>query len=743
MIIGSNTAGFSCIFRSMHIAIRRTSPARLLLLLWGLFVAASGLAQEAQVPEPPAQPDLASLQQNWWAYFEGAPDVVGPRVDAFLEETSRQLVSLGALNQEAGSANLEAVRDNLRVYLSLLRDPGIEARQLTEPAPVYTVEELLETAARSREARLLADDARLEVEREQRVLTGATRRRDAAFKDYLNAVAGDERWLAGLQLVRVRASQAISVRRLEILQQNAAAASDYAEALSSRINLELERLAPGADAELLDKLVAAVDKAAEEVAVKEQAARAAQTTASSLDVDTAEGRFDQRLNQQRAVDADVELAGAQIALAIAEARRYFAALKLADDIDVSVVEGAALRWSELLRNLGTQLPDWKRQTEDEMLSVQRIDRADLGRNARRLLDQRIGTAQETLAHVAELSGAIADLELLMTAVDSAIADYSGAFRLWISNFGRGLKTSWIRLSEVADRTLFSVGETPVTSGDIVQAILILAIGWGLSRGIRIGIRRMGQKDSIGRQAALYTISRLTHYSIILLALLIALTSIGLDFTNLALVAGALSVGIGFCLQSIVNNFVSGLIILFERALRVGDYIELDNGLTGTVKAINVRSTLINTNDNIDIVVPNSEFVSTRLTNWTLAEHILRMRIPFGVAYGSDKELVKKAAIEACAHVPYTLTHMPGREPDVWLVEYGDNSLNFLLLVWVNRQGARRPTRTRAAYLWELETKLKEYGIEIPFPQRDLHLKSGWPSREGPALATPFPDAPSD
>ena len=721
----------------MCTARRLASPAQLILLLWGLFLASASTAQEAETPAPPTLPDLASLQQNWWAYFEGSPDIVEPRIDTFLEEANRQIAALGASNQELAADNLEPVRDNLRVYLSLLADPGIESKKLPEPAPLYTVDELLETAARSREARGAADDARIEVEREQRVLTGATRRRDAAFKDYLNAAAGDERWLAGLQLVRVRASQAISERRLEILRQSARSTSAYAEALAARVDLSIERLAPRTETDLLDRLTAVVDEATEAVATKEEAARNAQTTASSLDVDTAEGRFDQRLNQQRAVDADVELAAAQVALAEAEARRYFAALKLGDDIDISTVEDAALRWSELLRNLGAQLPDWKRQTEDEMLSVQRIDRADLGRSARRLLDQRIGIAQETLAHVAELSGAIADLELLMTAVDNAIADYSGGFRLWLGNVGQAVQTSWIRITELAERTLFSVGETPVTSGDIIQALIIFAIGWALSRGIRLGIRRVGKKESVGRQAALYTISRLTHYSIILLALLIALTSIGLDFTNLALVAGALSVGIGFGLQSIVNNFVSGLIILFERTLRVGDYIELDNGLTGTVKAINVRSTLINTNDNIDIVVPNSEFVSTRLTNWTLAEHILRMRIPFGVAYGSDKELVKQAAIEACADVPYTLTHMPGREPDVWLVEYGDNSLNFLLLVWVNRQGARRPTRTRAAYLWQLETKLSEYGIEIPFPQRDLHLRSGWPPQE-PAAAAPAP-----
>ena len=112
----------------------------------------------------------------------------------------------------------------------------------------------------------------------------------------------------------------------------------------------------------------------------------------------------------------------------------------------------------------------------------------------------------------------------------------------------------------------------------------------------------------------------------------------------------------------------------------------------------------------------------------MGERVLRVRIPFGVAYGSDKELVRKAALEAVEEVPYTLSRK-GREPDVWLVDFGDSSLNFLLLVWVNRQGARRPTRTRAAYLWALETKLAEHGIEIPFPQRDLHLRSGWPPKK--------------
>ena len=237
--------------------------------------------------------------------------------------------------------------------------------------------------------------------------------------------------------------------------------------------------------------------------------------------------------------------------------------------------------------------------------------------------------------------------------------------------------------------------------------------------------RLERRRQFAQSGSIYTLGRILHYVIITVALLVALGSMGLDFSNIALIAGALSVGIGFGLQSIVNNFVSGLILLFEGSLRVGDYIELDSGLTGIVKEISTRSTRINTNDNLDVVVPNSELVSNRLTNWTLRESIARMRIPFGVAYGTDKERVRKAALEAADGVEFTLRNAPGREPEVWLVNFGDSSLDFQLLVWVSRQGVRRPQRVRATYLWALETKLREHGIEIPFPQRDLHIRSGF------------------
>jgi small-conductance mechanosensitive channel len=601
------------------------------------------------------------------------------------------------------------------------------SQELPPEAVSYSIEQLLEFAAIARQAETTADQEQVEVSREQRVLDGATRRRDANFKAYVESAAGDERVLAGLRMIQARSAQAISQRRLQLLVDRRERGVEFANAAAERVLLISDRLEVSAEEGVLAGLAERVDADRAAVGEAQERVRAAQLAASGLDVDTAQGRSQQRLEQQRLLDAEVELALAEVTLAKSQAELWWTELVL-EGADTGELRNQALAWSALVRSIVQRAPDWERETQDELLAAQGVSRRDLDRASLRLLDQRVGTARETLAEAGRLQAAVADLELLMSVLDSAAREYEGAFRSWLGRMGRGIKSGFARVADLGDVTLFSIGVTPVTGNDVLRFFIILIVAMLLSRGIRRAIQRVGDDESAGTQASLYTVGRLTHYAIITIALFIALSSIGLDFGSLALVAGALSVGIGFGLQGIVNNFVSGLIILFEHSLRVGDYIELDTGLTGTVKAINVRSTLINTNDNIDIVVPNSEFVSARLTNWTLAERTLRVRVPFGVAYGSDKELVRKAALEAAEQVPFTLANRKGREADVWLTEYGDSSLNFLLLVWVNRQGARRPTRTRSAYLWALETKLAEYGIEIPFPQRDLHLRSGWPKK---------------
>ncbi|MDJ0906670.1 MAG: mechanosensitive ion channel [Woeseiaceae bacterium] len=701
-------------------------PSRLLALLLSMLVAVPVSAQQAEQPAPPAPPTFDELASDWWTYFEGTREEVEPRVATFLQTVRDDIDGLSPANQEIALGVLESVENNLSALLNLRVEEETEVQELPAAAVGYSIEDLLRFAAMARDADAEVAADRVEVDREQRVLDGATRRRDAVFNEYFDAAAGDDRWLAALRLVQARAAQAISARRLELLTDRLERHTEYANAVAERVSVATDRLEATADEDDLAELQERVEAGARRVEAADARVSAAQLAASELDEDTPEGRSQQRLEQQRLVDAEVDLALAQVTLAQDEAHLAWSQLVLDADPDTAALRDRSLEWSELIRSIVQRAPDWERETQEELIAAQGMSREGLDRAAQRVLDQRVGTAQETLAQARQLQAAVADLELLSVVVDLAASEYEGAFRSWLADVTRALKSGYARIAALGDVTWFSIGETPVNGDDVLRVFLILIFAALLSRGIRVAIRRFGDDGSAGTQASLYTVGRLTHYLIITIALFIALSSIGLDFGSLALVAGALSVGIGFGLQSIVNNFVSGLIILFEHSLRVGDYIELDNGLTGTVKAINVRSTLINTNDNIDIVVPNSEFVSTRLTNWTLNERTRRVRVPFGVAYGSDKELVRKAALEAAEEVPYTMANRRGRETDVWLTEFGDSSINFLLLVWVNRQGARRPTRCRSAYLWALETKLAEYGIEIPFPQRDLHLKSGWP-----------------
>jgi len=194
---------------------------------------------------------------------------------------------------------------------------------------------------------------------------------------------------------------------------------------------------------------------------------------------------------------------------------------------------------------------------------------------------------------------------------------------------------------------------------------------------------------------------------------------GVDFSGLALIAGALSVGIGFGLQNIVNNFVSGLILLFERPIKRGDWIVVGN-TEGYVKKISVRSTIIQTFDWSDVIVPNSELISSQVTNWMLYNIYGRVIVPVGVAYGSDTGLVKELMLEVANSHPRVITDGSVPEPLVLFKEFGDSSLNFELRCFIRDIDYR--IRTRSDLNFAIDAIFRKNGVEIPFPQRDVHVR---------------------
>ncbi|MDO5505440.1 MAG: mechanosensitive ion channel [Pseudoxanthomonas suwonensis] len=322
----------------------------------------------------------------------------------------------------------------------------------------------------------------------------------------------------------------------------------------------------------------------------------------------------------------------------------------------------------------------------------------------------------------------------MTGGDAPIREAQDAAERVRVAAGDAVERGWDGLQPLLDQRLLEFGGVTLTVGGVIAAVLIVPVALLLSSLARRMITRFGERHERADTAALYTVSRIVHYLLLALAVMLALEALGLPLSRFTIFAGALGVGLGFGLQQIFNNFMSGLILLFDRSLKVGDFVQLDDNVRGVVKAINIRSTRITTNDNIDILVPNSEFVSGRVTNWTYRSVNRRIRVPFGVAYGVDKELVKKAALEAASKVPFTLSMDGQRAPQVWLVEFGDNSVQFILAVWLTEAAARRNTAVRAAYMWELDSVFRKYAIELALPQRELHLRGLFGLQGAAALA---------
>jgi potassium efflux system protein len=263
---------------------------------------------------------------------------------------------------------------------------------------------------------------------------------------------------------------------------------------------------------------------------------------------------------------------------------------------------------------------------------------------------------------------------------------------------------------------FSVGSLEISVKGLLLAVIII---WVTQLAVRIGQKVLREKilDSRDLDRGLRdSIITITTYVAWSLGLLLTLGVLGVNATSLAVVAGALSIGIGFGLQNIFNNFISGLILLFERPIQVGDYVEV-NGLWAEVKQINVRATIVQTFDNASVIIPNSDLISQQVTNWSFKDPRMRRQVDVGVAYGSDIELVRKTLLEIAAQTRQILKYP---RPDVLFMDHADSALLFRLRFWTHVDNY---WSTTTEVRFELDRRFRELGIEIAFPQRDLHIRT--------------------
>lgn len=667
-------------------------------------------------------PEYNNLQAGWWRYFDVETVTLNNNIKSIQEYFEKNTLSIPDEYQEKAKQLKTQLLGNLKA-LSKLRQNETAKKQDSRPhKESYTPEEwlIIDQQIRSKQKEIQED--RAAIGQLSRIVATSTKRQDNQLANYLSAdkaIAG--RILSGLELMVSRSALELTHHKLQRQKQGLIGLEETLDHLSSEKNTAEQRLTDSI--ETITELEKEISKQKEKITEATEKFTKMQANTLQSVGETPEFIEQSRFNEQKMLQAESLETMQNIKLMQLELRRTFAKLLSNSTIDLEAASKNSTAGQNQSRDTLLRIEAWKALTLLEQNRAQgRLLGTDTTVASQRINEQRLKLTQDTLLDLQELNKQSLDLRSLTELFKLKLAKRQGLVKHWWTEFIAILTTSWKVTAEWFSSSLFKIGDTPVTLFGIFRVGFILLIAWTSSRIVRRTLGRIAERKEKGG-SALYTVGRLAHYVILTIGLMVALSSIGLDFSNLALVAGALSVGIGFGLQSIVNNFVSGLILLFEGSLKVGDYIELDSGVRGEVKEINVRSTLVNTNDNIDIIVPNSELVAAKVTNWTLRDTTRRVHIPFAVAYGTNKERVKEAVLKAADKVPFTHRAHERHEPEIWLVGFGESSLDFELLVWVSRGSVKRPSSVMAAYLWEIESMLSEYNIEIPFPQRDLHLRT--------------------
>jgi small-conductance mechanosensitive channel len=263
---------------------------------------------------------------------------------------------------------------------------------------------------------------------------------------------------------------------------------------------------------------------------------------------------------------------------------------------------------------------------------------------------------------------------------------------------------------------------PAINLSLVQIFLLIAllvaVFWFSSGTKRFLFNRLLAQSGLDRSLQ-YAIAQVVSNIVLVIGIFFVLENAGIHLAALAVFAGALGVGVGFGLQNIASNFISGLVILAERPITIGDRVEVA-GITGQVEHIRARSTVIRTNDNIMMIVPNTKFIDSPVTNWTYGDRRVRFRLPVGVAYGSDVAKVRESLLTVAHEDRHTLKEP---EPSVFLDRFGENSIDFKLVVWSSEMSAQ-PSRYRSDLNFAIAEKFREAGIEFPFPQRDVHIRDG-------------------
>lgn len=629
-----------------------------------------------------AVPDPQELSSSWWDYFNVPSESLEKKVSEFDSALDKLPPNLSKEGQEKALELIKEIKTNLSLYTSMVLLPKEVFAQAPSPQSDYSIEELLQL---NQEFRNSKNSESSKIEERDRILKqkdSLQERQDKLIVAYGQEEAkSEQRYLVGLERILYRSSIELAKKKIERLNHAIVVQNETSKALADALQSAQKAL---------------------KVTAQEQAHVEKSIPVAKADWQKAEERLKSKeaaIEGVNKTEFEQEVLSNELNAALLKTK-YLELL-----VQGSLAEGRAdhiLEWKEQIEAIKESFSGWRESAQKALqFSGQTLKN-----------DAAIKTAQENLLLIEELKGATEEASFLV----DTFSTLSGVPKFWID-----YKAAADSVGEIFTKTLFYIGQQPVTLLGVLRFIFILLAAYIISRVAVRALDQFAQSRKGVRKDVIYRVNRLVQYLIFTIGFILGLTFLGFDLSNLILLASALGVGIGFGLQSIFNNFLSGIIILFQSQLKVGDYIELESGMRGEIREINVRSCILLTNDGLEVLIPNSELLNTKVINWTLRDPYRRLKIPFSVAYGTNIDRMKDLVIEAAKKVPHTLIKVGIPEPSVFLQKFGESSIDFELFVWVNERSTRRMSRTKSAYLWAIHDLFRDEGIEVPFPQRELHF----------------------
>jgi small-conductance mechanosensitive channel len=675
--------------------------------------------------EQPQNP--ATLNPSWWDYYTVGGEDLEKRINASKDYFTHLSDIAPEENREEINGYIQKILINLDA-LPKLRAQTIPKFQPTPFLDEYTLDQLLDIVSKRKQLEALSSEESKELQQDQDRAKKVKHHIDVLLAGYIDLKSQNvQKEIAGLEMMSLRIALAISEENIRLMGERTAQYHDEIVHLKNETAYAKGRLNVGS---------VNISQLNKDLAIAQDTLKHAQDLALNSEMNALGIVGDDHLERavnfmqlQRSVLDNAKEALAQANVIFISAKRALVHL-LEDSAEAPQNELTEdlTAWQGELKFIKDQVEDWISKTEQEndrsMLPITLAEDAPLAqvKEKDRIQQLRTKTVQETIEVLNQLKLKLNFDELLIRDINERMQKKEGAAFSWFYAVLGFVEECCQPIYGWLYTPLLKIGGVPLTVVSLLRLILIIGLTYGLSLLLRRILNRANKSKMHMTDASVFIIDRMVHYLVLIIGFALALASIGLSLSSLAIILGALSVGIGFGLQNIVNNFFSSLIIMFSRTLKVGDVIEINDNSYGQVTAINVQNTVIHTNDGIDVVIPNSEIMSSRLVNWTLNDNFRRVHIPFSVAYGTDKELVTKAAIEAAEKVPCTVKNASYvKEPQVWMVGFGDCAINFELVVWVNVYGFGHRGSMKASYLWELDNALAKYKIVVPFPQREIKI----------------------